>query len=570
MTNDNDDLKQTLHEAVSCHQAGDLIEAERLYRRVLGEAPDHVDALNLLGVVAQQKGNLEDALSLFDRAMAAAPRLATIPFNKANALRDAERNEDAIALYKTALDLDSHYTDARLNLGALLHERGHTQAAVAQFNALLKDAPDSAKGYYNLGKCRQTQGRLEDATQAIGKAIELDPEDPEAYFAQANVVADMGLFEEAISHINKAIQLKPDWPEAYANWGNYLCDLDRQDESLTLYDQAINLNPPNETARANKAFALLTLGKMREGWLDYHRRPLIAATHAHESLEKIPTWRNENLSDKKVLVVGEQGIGDEILFASMIREFAELTEQCVLACSPKLLAVLEHSFSDVPNLRFVSKDDISSPINNIDLQATIIDIGQRCRPSLIKFPSPTSYLSSGKSQEDALRFRYKDLFGDRKPLVGISWTSSNPTIGAQKTIPLEDWLSVLECRSVQFVNVQSDCKQTDLDSIPSRIRDKVYTDPDLDITHDLLAALDQLAVMDLVITCSNTTAHLAGASGRPTWVLLPTGRARLWYWFKGQNPCPWYPNVKLMQKSVKSSWASMMKQVAEKLSAAHD
>jgi tetratricopeptide (TPR) repeat protein len=557
--------EQILRTAVSHHQAGDVTEAARLYRHVLEHDPNQADALNLLGVIVQQAGDLDQALHLFDQASAAAPGLATVPFNKANALRGADREEEALAAYKTALDINPEYADARLNLGALLHDRGNTQAAIAQFNNLLKAAPGHAKGHYNLGKCRQTQGRLDDAQVALTKAIELDANDADAHFALANVLADLGKFEQAIAQIKIAINLRPNWPEANTNWANYLCELDLQEDALEKYEHALTLSPSNANATVNKAFALLSLGKLHDGWDCYKVRHESSAPGFASLNNSIPMWQGESLSDKRVLVLGEQGLGDEILYASMLQEFSRETRQCILACSTKLVPLFKKTFAIGSNIEIVDrkKDDLSG--DQFDVQTTFIDIGKHCRPSLRSFPPAVQYLAADREQVASLRDTYQAQFGKNKVLVGISWASGNPTIGRNKSIPLENWSPVLEHQDLQFISLQTGQACGDLETAQADIRQAVYTDPNLPIEGDIQSALCQLAVMDLVITCSNTTAHLSGASGRPTWVVLPTGRSRIWYWFKGQNPCPWYPQVRLYQKSTAASWRAIMGQVGEDL-----
>ena len=143
---------------------------------------------------------------------------------------------------------------------------------------------------------------------------------------------------------------------------------------------------------------------------------------------------------------------------------------------------------------------------------------------------------------------YRSSSKTKELCVGISWASTNPIIGDRKSVPPELWQPILRCRSVRFFNLQQGPMAGEMENISTTLGTDVFKDPSLDIGNDLDSALCQIGAMDLVIACSNTTAHLAGASGVPTWVLVPTGRARLWYWFLGGQKCPWYQNLKLLSQ----------------------
>ena len=560
-----DALIQTLEAAVAHHQGGNLNEAERLYRHVLAQDPNQTDALNLLGVIAQQNGDLDQALAFFDRAMASAPELATIPFNKANALRDAGRRDEAQAAYEAALAINPRYADALLNLGVLLHDQGDAAAAIDRCTALLAIDPNAAQAHYNIGKCRQTQGRLNEAQAA------LDPAFADAYFAQANVLADLNKLEPAIEHIKQAVNLKPKWAEAYNNWGNYLCDLDRQQEALAKYDQAIALNNTNKNFEVNKGLALLALGELNEGWRLYKLRGETHAPYYRRLDTKIPPWQNEPLSGRTILINGEQGIGDEILYASMLHDFAANAKTVKVTCSKKLVGIFKRSFDSISNLEVLEDGGSEIDPAAFDFQTTFIDIGHALRSGLNDFPPSAPYLLADPARTREIEKRYQRFDNSCPPaigrplFVGISWSSTNPDIGSKKSIPLDYWEPILSCDGVQFFNLQTDEPVVEASSLKRQIERRLYSDIELNPKDELDDALAQLAAMDLVVTCSNTTAHLAGALGKKTWILIPGGRAGLWYWFKKSKVSPWYPQVTLYRKGALGEWPEVVDKVSSDL-----
>jgi tetratricopeptide (TPR) repeat protein len=561
-------LAQVLETAVRHHQGGNVAEAERLYRSVLDQDPNQTDALNLLGFIVQQAGDLDQALGLFDRAMAAAPDLATIPFNKGNALRDSGHQDEARDAYEAALTIDPKYEDALLNLGVLLHEGGDTAAAMGRFNALLALDPDNAQAHYNLGKCRQSQGRLDEAEDALAKATTLDPGFPDAHFAQANVLAALGKLNAAIRHINTATKLKPNWAEAYNNWGNYLFDLDRHEDAVEKYGHALSMDQDNMNCRVNRGLALLTLGNLEAGWEAYRVRGLSDAPYYRASGKEL-TAGKEDFEGKDVLVGNEQGLGDEILYAGMLEECAQLTRTCTFACSKKLFPLFERSFADVPQLNIVKKEAGIQHLEAFDFSLSLVDLGEMFRPSLSAFPEPRPYLKWDQERAFEFRNKYRRSTGPEDLLIGISWASSNPIIGDQKTVPLDKWQPILTSPGVRFINLQTGSVAEELDTISMKLGVEIINDTVLDTENDLDGALSQIAAMDLVITCSNTTAHLAGAAGVPAWVLLSTGRARLWYWFLEGQASPWYRNLKLYRKTPQEDWNAITEGVARDLRSLH-
>ena len=171
----------------------------------------------------------------------------------------------------------------------------------------------------------------------LAKATTLDPDFPDAHFAQANVLAALGKLNAAIRHTNTATKLKPNWAEAYNNWGNYLFDLDRHEDAVEKYGHALSMDQDNMNCRVNRGLALLTLGNLEAGWEAYRVRGLSDAPYYRASGKEL-TAGKEDFEGKDVLVGNEQGLGDEILYAGMLEECAQLTRTCTFACSKKLFS----------------------------------------------------------------------------------------------------------------------------------------------------------------------------------------------------------------------------------------
>lgn len=555
-------LKQLLENAVSQHQAGNLSAAEQLYHQILAQDPSQHDALNLLGVIAHQSGNLDKALSLFDQAIAAAPKGAAIHFNKGKALYDAGRLEEAQIAYQVALDCDPALLDARLNLGVLLQDSGQTAAAIEHFNTILQHAPDYQQAHYNIGQCCHAQSRFEDARKAFTKALSLNPNNPNAHFAIANTLNELAQHEEAIDHIKTAIKLKPNWPQAYTNWANYLTATDQHEDAIQIFDQAIALDADNTNARVNRSLALLTLGRLEEGWEDYKDRAKSSAPFYRKFDGDLPRWDGESLAGKSILIWSEQGLGEEILFSALITDLAELASTCTMQCSSKLANIFKRSFSTIPNLTIVDKDRDDLSLTDFDYQTSLADLGQWFRTSLTAFPDAKPYLQSDDARSRELRAELEARFGKDRTFIGISWASANPLIGDQKSVPLKMWHPILSIPGATYVNVQYGMAASDIPHLPTEIMGNIVTLDSIDLNGDLDETLATLAALDELVTCSNTTAHLAGAAGIKTNVFVPRGRPRIWYWFLHRSDSPWYRHTALYRQDALGQWDDAIKAVA--------
>ena len=640
-------LAQVLETAVRHHQGGNVAEAERLYRSVLDQDPNQTDALNLLGFIVQQAGDLDQALGLFDRAMAAAPDLATIPFNKGNALRDGGHQDEARDAYEAALTIDPKYEDALLNLGVLLHEGGDTAAAMGRFNALLALDPDNAQAHYNLGKCRQSQGRLDEAEDALAKATTLDPDFPDAHFAQANVLAALGKLNAAIRHINTATKLKPNWAEAISSSGLILGRAGQFDKAIEFCKAAIelesskgayyfNLGWVHQKARQNdlaeSAFIAaieqgdvdqgaymglasnamdsmdpwaslkfleralhqspsapvlnniasifqnldlnalakpffkaaldvdpnlekvslemghldIRMGNLQEGWINASKR-LENIDFLHLKGGSPPFWKGESLKSKTIFIFFDEGIGDQIVCASMLPDIIDQSGHCILECSKRLVPVFQRSFPTATVIDWRERERASTLRSHSDFQYPAVDLGRYVRGKFEDFPVQNSFLMADPEMMAAYRDKYKRE-AQGKRIVGLAWLSGSADYGSFKTIDLKSILSRFETDSLSLISLQYGNVQEQLDEAANELGVHVTVDDNVSQIESLEEFFAQVSAMDLVVTISNTTAHVSGSLGVPTLLMLPRGAGVLYYWFSSGTESPWYPSVRIFRQ----------------------
>jgi len=546
-----------LQEGAARHQSGDLKGAERSYDKVLKADPSNPDALNLKGLVASDTGRHRHALSFFERAARALPDFPDPHFNKGLALSALGRNSEALEAYAHAILLKPAYGDACLNLGLLLFKIGRADDATAAFRVMTKNCPMDARGFYNLGAClekslptlaaERRDAAARESEVAFERALALDPGNPDIHYAFSNLKSFRGAYQEAVAHLETALRLRPHWPDASNNLANQVEALGDRARALAIFDRAIEQDPANTGAVVNRGMTCLALGRLAEGWQGYARRfddprfPFVPRAWPW------PKWQGEDLAGKSILLWGDQGVGDEILYGSMIHEIAARAGTCVVECEPRLVALYKRSF---PTLEVVTdrgrpgKSTLTE--RTFDFQCSVLDLGAHLRRSFAAFRNHRGFMQADAAAVARLRQRYLASGADKR-LIGLSWRSSNPGMGHQKSLALTDLLPLLEQAGVTFLNLQYGDVEQEITALRAVHGIEVLRDGAIDPLTDLDAFAAQVYTCDAVVTVSNTTAHFAGALDVPTVLYVPNGRKRHWYWFDQGHHSPWYRTVRIVR-----------------------
>ena len=494
----------SLQTAVAYHRAGDLNSAEKIYRDVLRGDESNADALHLLGLVLHQRGKNADAAELIDRAIAVKPKQAEFAYNLGKVRAAQEHWSAAVDANRAALALNPNYAAAHCNLGLALLWQGRPAAAEESLRKSLELEPSSAPSWSGLGLTLRHQGRNGEAEVAWEKAIALQPDFAEAHYNLATLRL-------------AAMDFARGWP------------------GFAWREKA---EPVSFDSKADGAYPFSQ-----------------------------PRWQGEALAGKTILLWGEQGLGDQVLFVRLVVEVAAQGARIFLECEPRLADMFKRSFpavTVVPRTRPVPGMLADA---TIDVQCPLGDLGDILRPDLSGFRPNSGYIRSDPARAAALKARYHNL-GDGKPVVGLSWRSPRKRFGALKSTDLaEDWGPILAVPGLTFVCLQYGPVEEALARAAERHGVTIHLDPDVDASNDIDALSAQISAMDLVISVSNTTVHLAGALGVPVWTLTPSGAGRLWYWFDGLSHSPWYSSMRLYQQSGPGAWGAVIGPIAKDLAA---
>jgi tetratricopeptide (TPR) repeat protein len=546
-------VQQLLDSALEHHHHGRVAEAEHLYNEILAISPGHPDCLHLLGMIAYRAGNLEAAADLIRSAIAIHDTGATYHMNLGTVLHAQGRLDEAETLFRRALTLNPNVAEAHVNLGNVLQARGEFDESVTCYERALALKPDSAEAHNNLGNAHQSQGRINLAIAWYERALAIKPDYAEVYCNLGNARQAEDRLDEAAALYQRALTLKPDYAEAFYNLGNVRRAQGDVEEALLQFAKALDLRPEYAQAGFGEALAHLQGGDFATGWEKYERRWQSIDHDTPRRSYSQPLWAGGKLASGSLLLWGEQGVGDEVMFAGLIPDAVRSGNLCILDCDARLQPLFARSFPGIDVVSGCTPE--SHPQSKIASQLPSGSLPRLFRSSPSAFAATTSpYLIADPAEQQRLRARYTE--GRR--LVGLAWYTNNRKTGRQRSIDL----SLLAPLSAQPGNRWISLQYGDhglLEEQAAAAGAPILVDRAVDQLSDMDLFAAQIAAMDLVITIDNSTAHLAGALGVPVWVLLPF--AADWRWLLNREDSPWYPTMRLFRQPGPGDWQSVVQSV---------
>ena len=520
-TSPHDKVSALFARGLACHQQGDFDTAAELYQEVLAHDAKHFGATHLLGVVAHQQGRHEEAVERITRALEIDPGVATAYSNLGVALKKLGRFEAARASYEHALAIKPDYAEAHYNLGLTLQEMGLPQEALACYDRALSHKPDYADAHNNRGLMLHRLGNLLQAVQSFERAIALRPD----YY---EVHSNLGLAWQELGHINDA---------------------------MASFERAIALRPEMAEAYWNKSLALLVSGQLEVAWPLYERGLECGQRGSARAFNQ-PAWRGDiSLLGKTILLYAEQGLGDTIQFCRYAAMVKALGGRVIMEVQAPLVNLLRG---------LAGVDEIiaaGQPLPAFDLQCPLLSLPLAFKTSLNTIPSATPYLHAQPDKMRAWRARLDSALGvSHRPRIGLVWSgNAGHKNDHNRSIALATLLASLP-EGVDYVSLQREVRESDLACLKSsRIAHFGETLEDFSDTAALCEAVD------LVLSVDTSVAHLAGALGKPTWVLLP--HAPDWRWLLERDDSPWYPGMRLLRQDASGGWQPVLERVAQTLSA---
>ncbi len=535
-----------LRAAIKDLRAGDIAEAAKLALAATTSDPENAQAFHILGIALEKMGHQHKALVTYEKAFA----------------------------------LDPEDPELLINLGLTAWNLKLTDGAARMFQLYIQAKPDSPLGYNNLGSVLCDMGDPETAIDLLRDAIFKMPAEPLLWNSLATVLAETGRAEESLIFYEEAVRLDPCFSRPHHNLGFAFQHLGRLEEALDCYDQALMLatdEGEQRESRHSRSICLIGMGRLEAGFQEYEVRndPKFRAYLHH--MVKAPQWQGEDLAGKRILVLGEQGLGDEFMFANVLPDLQRAVGQSghlQIAVDPRLVSLFQRSF---PKAQVGNYDDrkYADPDGNKELRFVpwacdeaapdyFTPVGSALRyfrHKVSDFPK-VSFLTAEAKRIAAMQQTLAALGAG--PKIGICWRSMMMDIKRGKYYSaLENWQPILQLPGVHFVNLQyGDCAQ-ELAEAEARFGIKIHVVDGLDLKNDIEGLAALTTTLDLVISAPTASAALAGAVGTDVWFVAA---GRTWPQL-GTEEFPWYRKSRVFSPEKFADWPQLCQQIAQSLAA---
>lgn len=581
---------------IALYHLGNFDAAATSFQEAIRLQPNLAEAHHDLGNTYQAIGRQQEAVASYRKALTLRPGMASAHFNLARAYRAQSKTADAIAelrhgvlldnsnvearlqlaellaeqqllaeaaeQYQTALRLRPEQIEVHVNLGNIFQQLKNIDGAIKEYRAALALNPDSAEAHYNLGNALKAQNHLQEARACYERALHVNPEMAMACNNLGLIWLQEDELDEAAKLFHRAIAINPALTEPWINLAKIAREQLRIEDALEALEHAIRLRPEAPGPHWDRALNWLLLEDFARGWPEYELR-----WEGGEGLVQrkfnFPRWEGESLSNKTLLIYAEQGIGDEIMFASCYRDIVERAGHVVIDCAPRLAPLFKRSF---PRASIHGGAQTDAPawlheVPKVDFQIAAGSLPLHTRHSLADFPRHNGYLYPDPSQKSRWLERYKQLGDGLK--VGISWRGGHVSQAKKRSTTLEQWGNILRIPGIRWINLQYGSPAQELDAAFARGGVRVHDWEDVDPLVDLDSFAAQIAALDLVISVDNSTVHMAGALGVPTWVLQPYSPD--WRWRLDGEDSYWYPSLRQFRQPARGDWQTVLQRVADQL-----
>ncbi len=493
------------------------------------------------------------------------------PYEQGLKLSGLGRHAEAISRYEQALSAKPDDARVLFALGNTARALGMAGPAAEFYRRVLHRDPARLEAIVSLANLLRAEGQPQAAQALLAPALARDPQAPELWLTLGSTWREMGDFERAAVHYREALARKPDYAAALSNLADILTDAGETGEALALYSKAIAHEPDNAQARLNRAILHLLAGNLKDGWRDYGARLNLAKVPVPD--HKLTRWTGGSLKRTRLLVTAEQGIGDQILFASMIPDLAARAARdggaIVLECEPRLVGLFARSFpgvavhpSDMETRGAVHRARYGwlKQAGGANAFTEMGSLPKILRGSLEAFPKANDFLKPDPM--DMARWGGLLTGFGPGPFIGVCWRSGN-VLGhrALQYAPREAWAAFIARVPGTVISVQYDASDDEVEALAAQSGRTIVMLPDLDQKNALDRTAALLASLDVVVSAPTAVSWLAAGTGVDTYkVLYDTSWTAL-----GQGREPFAPACELMMPDVRGDWTSAFEKTIARL-----
>jgi tetratricopeptide (TPR) repeat protein len=572
------DLVESFNNAFRLQQEGRLVEAETLYRAVLDVAPEHPGSHHLLGLVEHQLGRHDAALQSIRRAIELNDSEPNYHNNLGTVYRTLGKLDEAIACYRHAVGLKPDFAAAFNNLGIALTQKGEFAQAQRALERALEAKPDYAGAWFNLGNVLAARDECAKAVEHYRQALALDPDHIDALNNLGGALTELGAWREAASCYQRVLALQPANAAAHSNFGRVLAQRDELDAAIGHFREAIALQPHAIDAHINLGNVLLEQGDAPAAHQSYERAraidPLHESAHWNDGLALLvqgdlaegfrrwrwnvaaskrfsaPEWRGEALNGATILIHAEQGFGDAIHFARYVPLVAARGGRVIFEAPVEL----HRLFASIEGVEQVVA--FGDRLPDFAWQCPLLSLPLAFKTTLRNIPNSAPYLSADPEAVEDWRRR----MAGPELKVGLVWAGRpEHKRDRHRSMALAELAPLAAIPNVAFYALQKGAAIGEAEHAPQGMRLEILS-PLLGDFADTAAAI---MALDLVIAVDTSVAHLAGALGKPVWIL--NAYAPDWRWLEKRSDSPWYPTAELFRQDAARRWAPVVADVAAEL-----
>jgi tetratricopeptide (TPR) repeat protein len=519
-----------------------LDEALASFNQAIAIKADFAEGYSNRGLVLAKLNRFDDALASLNQAIVINPGYAKAYSNRGLVLADLNRLDEALANHDHALAIKADLAEAHCNRGLVLASLNRLDEALASHDRAIAIKANFAEGHSNRGLVLASLNRLDEALASHDRAIAIKGGFAEGHANRGVVLAELDRLDEALASHDQAIAIKDDFAEGHANRGLVLARLNRLDEAVASYNRAIAIKPDLASANYNRSMTRLLAGDFENGWVDFEWRWKLESKSIASSRRKFsqPLWLGgEPLVGKSILLHSEQGLGDTLQFCRYAKLVADRGARVILQVEETLKTLL----AGLDGVAQVAVRGEALPA--FDYHCPLMSLPLAFKTGLYNVPSEVPYLECGPEK----RLYWAEKLGKKALLrVGLVWSggyrANQPevwSVNSRRNIPLAKF-AVLKHPEIEFYSLQ---KGQPAESELSNLNSARWDGPELiDHTSLLLDFSDTAALieqLDLVISVDTSTAHLAGACGKPVWILNRFDTC--WRWLLDREDSPWYPTA---------------------------
>ncbi len=554
-------MEREFQAGLAAHRDGNFKRAIEMYQSVLKAAPKDMETMYLLGTAYSQNNEFALAEDYLKQALKRNPEHIESLNNMGLTLKGMGKIREALEFYQRALKRNADYADAHNNAGNALEVLDQLDEAEVHLRRALELDPEHIDAHCNLGLVMNKRDRFEEAAASFMRGLQLRPDHAISHDYLGSIYKIWGRFDKALACLDRAVELSPHTYSPHNNRGAVLEEIGRYDEALREYEIAASIAPDDHAAVWNQAFLFLRQGQLERGWEAHERR--LGDGGSVSIRFPYPQWDGAALAGKTILLYAEQGLGDEIMFASCIPDIIARAGHCIIECEPRLASLYRRSF---PTATVIGSPRLEVGwlvgVGKIDVQSAIGSLPRFLRPSIESFPTMPAYLQADAARVDYWRCRVNQLGNGMK--VGICWRSGLLSGERHKYYSdLVQWGEILGLPGIEFVNLQyGDCAQ-ELKDAEDKFGVRITNFDGIDLRNDIDDSGALMASLDLVISAATAVSEIAGALGVPSYRLNSFGKQ--WEVLGRSDVMPWHPGTRLFDQHNAFDWDTQLAMVGQAL-----